>query len=205
MKLFSTLNDMHPRLKKKLEHSWAQVFYDHIFCKIDESQFAPLYCSDNGRPNFPVNILICLEAIKHLFDYTDEEILEQYAYNYQVNYAVGVLTLGELPLAERTFYEFRERVFKYTLEHPGEADLIFKQFEGLLDHFLKITKTSAIEQRTGSTFITPNIRRAGRLSLAYDVLVQGIKSIPEDLRTDSLRAAALPGRCSGCPDRVEFR
>jgi hypothetical protein len=193
MKLFSTLNDMHPRLKKKLEHSWAQVFYDHIFCKIDESQFALLYCSDNGRPNFPVNILICLEAIKHLFDYTDEEILEQYAYNYQVNYAVGVLTLGELPLAERTFYEFRERVFKYTLEHPGEADIVFKQFEGLLDHFLKITKTSAIEQRTDSTFITPNIRRAGRLSLAYDVLVQGIRSIPEDLRTDSLSKALAPG------------
>jgi hypothetical protein len=119
-----------------------------------------------GRPNFPVNILICLEAIKHLFDYTDEEILEQYSYNYQVNYAVGILTLGELPLAERTFYEFRERVFKYTLEHPGEADLIFKQFEILLDSFIKITNTSAIEQRTDSTFITPNIRRAGRLSLA---------------------------------------
>ena len=193
MKLFSTLNDMHPRLKKKLEHSWAQVFYDQVFCKIDESQFAPLYCSDNGRPNFPVNILICLEAIKHLFDYTDEEILEQYAFNYQVNYAVGILTLGELPLAERTFYEFRERVFKYTLEHPDETDLIFKQFEILLDSFIKITNTSAIEQRTDSTFITPNIRRAGRLSLAYDVLVQGIKTIPEDLRTDSLSKALAPG------------
>ena len=84
-------------------------------------------------------------------------------------------------------------MFKYTLEHPDEADLIFKQFEILLDSFLKITNTSAIEQRTDSTFITPNIRRAGRLSLAYDVLVQGIKSIPEDLRTDSLSKALAPG------------
>lgn len=193
MKLFSTLNDMHPRLKKKLEHSWAQVFYNHVFCKIDESRFASLYCFNNGRPNFPVNILICLEAIKHLFDYTDEEILEQYAFNYQVNYAVGNLTLGELPLAERTFYEFRERVFKYTLEHPGEADLVFKQFEILLGSFIKITNTSTMEQRTDSTFITPNIRRAGRLSLAYDVLVQGIKAIPEDLRTGSLSKVLAPG------------
>jgi hypothetical protein len=60
MKLFSTLNDMHPRLKAKLEQSWAQVFYDQVFSQIDESQFAPLYCPDNGRPNFPVNILVCL-------------------------------------------------------------------------------------------------------------------------------------------------
>lgn len=193
MKIFSTLNDMHARLKRKLEQSWAQVFYDHVFCKIDESQFAVLYCLNNGRPNFPVNILICLEAIKHLFDYTDEEILEQYSFNYQVNYAVGILTLGELPLAARTFYEFRDRVFKYTLEHPGEADLIFKQFETLLDHFLGATNTGAKEQRTDSTFVTPNIRRAGRLSLAYDVLVQAIKSIPETLRTDDLNKVLAPG------------
>ena len=197
LKLFSTLNDMHPRLKHRLEQSWAQVFYDHVFCQIDESQFAPLYCPDNGRPNFPVNILVCLEAIKHLFDYTDEEILEQYSYNYQVNYAVGILTLGELPLAPRTFYEFRERVFRYTLEHPGEADLVFKQFEALLAHFLDTTKTSAKEQRIDSTFIAPNIRRAGRLSLAYDVLVRAIKSIPEALRTDGLNKVLEPGYKTG--------
>ncbi len=185
---------MHPRLKKKLEHSWAQVFYDNVFCKIDESQFAVLYCLDNGRPDFQANILICLEAIKHLFDYTDEEILDEYSFNYQVNYAVGNLTLGELPLAARTFYEFRERVFKYTLEHPGEADLIFKQFETLLDYFLTITNTNTAEQRTDSTFVTPNIRRAGRLSLAYDVLVQAIKSLPgsaEDGRSEQGACARL--------------
>lgn len=81
----------------------------------------------------------------------------------------------------------------YTLEHPGEADLIFKQFEVLLAHFLNIIKTSASEQRTDSTFVTPNIRRAGRLSLAYDVLVQAIKSIPELLRTERLNKVLEPG------------
>ena len=25
-------------------------------------------------------------AIKHLFDYTDEEILDEYSFNYQINY-----------------------------------------------------------------------------------------------------------------------
>ena len=197
MKLFSTLNDMHPRLQRKLEQSWAQMFYDHIFRQIDESKFAPLYCPDNGRPNFPVNILIYLEAIKHLFDYTDEEILEQYSYNYQVNYDVGIITLGELPLAPRKFYEFRERVFRYTLKHPCKADLVFKQFEALFAHFLGTTQTSAKEQHTNSTFITPNIRRADRLSLAYDVLVQAIKPIPEALRTDGLNKVLAPGYKTG--------
>jgi hypothetical protein len=193
MKIFSTLNDMHPRLRNKLVQSWAQVFYDHVFCMIDESYFAPLYCLDNGRPNFPINILLSLEAIKHLFNYTDEDIFDQFSYNYQINYAVGILTLGELPLAARTLYEFRERVFKYALQHPGETDLIFKQFDLLLAHFLDITKTSAKEQRTDSTFVAPNIKRAGRLSLAFDVLVQAIKSIPAEMRTEQLNKVLEPG------------
>ncbi len=192
MKIFSTLNDMHPRLRNKLVQSWAQVFYDHVFCQIDESYFAPLYCLDNGRPNFPINILLSLEAIKHLFNYTDEDIFDQFSYNYQINYAVGILTLGELPLAPRTLYEFRERVFRYALEHPGEADLIFKQFDLLLAHFLDITNTSAKEQRTDSTFVAPNIKRAGRLSLAFDVLAQAIKVIPAELRTERLNKVLEP-------------
>jgi hypothetical protein len=193
MKVFSTLNDMHPRLRNKLAQSWAQVFYDHVFCQIDESCFAPLYCQGNGRPNFPVNILLALEAIKHLFNFTDEEILDEFSFNYQINYAVGILTLGELPLAPRTLYEFRERVFRYALEHPGEADLIFKQFDLLLAHFLDVTKTSAKEQRTDSTFVTPNIKRAGRLSLAFDVLEQAIKVIPAEMRTERLNKVLEPG------------
>jgi len=49
-----------------------------------------LYCNDNGRPNFPVNILLSLEIIKHLFDYADKEILEQFYFNFQVLYALGI-------------------------------------------------------------------------------------------------------------------
>lgn len=124
--MFSTFTDLHPRLKKQLKQSWAQLFYTHVFCQIDESCFAPLYCPDNGRPNFPVNILVALEIIKHYFDYTDEELLNEFSFNYQINYALGIYTLGKLPLAARTLYEFRERLFKYTLQHPGEADLNFR-------------------------------------------------------------------------------
>jgi len=47
---------MDPRFKKRLEKSWAGLFYKHVFCKIDEKLFAPLYSSNNGRPNFPINI-----------------------------------------------------------------------------------------------------------------------------------------------------
>jgi hypothetical protein len=55
-----------------------------------------------------VNILLFLEFIKHMKDYTDEGILEQFRFNYQVVYAVGLRNLGERYLAARTIYELRQ-------------------------------------------------------------------------------------------------
>lgn len=102
--LFSSLDSMDLRLAQKLQKSWAALFYQHVFCQIDENVFAPLYSSDNGRPNFPVNILMSLDLIKEIRDYTDEVLLDEYAYNFQISYALGLRTLGERYFAPRTLY-----------------------------------------------------------------------------------------------------
>ena len=49
-----------------------------------------------------MSILLSPELIKHMKDYTDEDILEQFRFSYQIMYAVGRRNLGELYLAERT-------------------------------------------------------------------------------------------------------
>jgi hypothetical protein len=184
--LFNSLNSMDSRLAHKLQNSWAALFYEHVFCQIDENSFLPLYCSDNGRPNFPVNILVGLDLIKHLKELTDEVLLDEYAFNYQISFALGLRTLGERYFAPRTLYEFRSRLYNYSLEHPNEADLIFAQFEKLTDHFIKTAGLSTSEGRMDSTQIMSNIKLGGRLSLAYDVLVSGVKALPETLLNDSL-------------------
>ncbi|HHY06737.1 MAG TPA: transposase [Clostridia bacterium] len=185
--LFNNLYTMDSRLVEKLKKSWAAFFYEHIFCKIDENLFAPLYCNDNGRPNFPVNILMGLDLIKEIRGYTDEVLFDEYAYNLQVSYALGLRTLGERYFAPRTLYEFRARLYNYSLEHPEEADLIFAQFEKLTEHFIEVAKLNTLEARMDSTQIMFNIKLAGRLSLAYDVLVNGIKALPEKLLNDTLK------------------
>lgn len=66
--LFESTNWMNPRIKAKLDKSWAPIFYKYVFCNIDEKPFSVLY-SDTGRPNFPVNIALSLEYIKHNIGY----------------------------------------------------------------------------------------------------------------------------------------
>jgi hypothetical protein len=43
-------------LRNKLASSWAEVFRNDVLVHIPEEAFAHLYCSDNGRPNFPPSL-----------------------------------------------------------------------------------------------------------------------------------------------------
>lgn len=185
--LFSHYQEMRPNIAKLLENTWAPVFYREVFCKIDEEPFACLYCQDNGRPNFPVNILLALEIIKHINNYTDKQLLEQFYFNYQVLYALGIRNIGQVYIAERTLYEFRERVFNYLVEHPDKEELLFEQFNILVKNFIQVLGLKTDELRIDSTLVSPYIKKAGRLSLAYDVLVQAVKALPEELLTEELK------------------
>jgi len=182
---------MNTRILEKLNKSWAPIFYEHVFCNIDEEPFAVLY-GTTGKPNFPVNMLLSLEYIKHMKGLSDLELLEDFYFDYLVNYAVGIKTLGEMNLAERTLYYFRERVYQYCWDNPGKDDLLFGQFINLLSDFSKKAGLSLAEQRLDTTLFMSNIKKAGRISLAYDVLIKAVKAIPENDRTGALAKALEP-------------
>jgi hypothetical protein len=123
---------------------------------------------------------------------TDLDILDDFYFDYLINYAVGIRTLGEYNLAERTLNYFRKRVYKYSLENPEGCDLLFEQFINLLHIFAEKAGVSLEEQRTDTTLFMSNIKKSGRMSLAYDVLVQAVKAIPQEKRTDALRKVLEP-------------
>ena len=183
---------MHPRILEKLKKSWAPIFYEEVFKRINEEPFAVLY-DTIGKPNFPVNILLSLEYIKSIKDCNDLELIDSFHFDYLVNYAVGMRALGDINLADRTLYYFRERVYQHILENPGAEDLLFGQFLNLLHNFAEKAKIVLDMQRTDTTMFTANIKKAGRLALAYDVLVKAVKEIPDGKCPESLSQVLLPG------------
>ena len=62
--LFSSINDLPPKKRQRLEASWAGTFYTEFFSRIDEDIFAVLYSDQASRPNAPVNVLVGLEVLK---------------------------------------------------------------------------------------------------------------------------------------------
>ena len=61
--LFSDLDYLSDKALKRLENSWAGVFYDGFFYLLDESVFSILYSDKPSRPNIPINVLVGLETL----------------------------------------------------------------------------------------------------------------------------------------------
>ena len=166
--LFSSVNDLPPKQRERLEASWAETFYTEFFCRIDEDRFAVLYSENASRPNAPVNVLVGLEVLKAGFGWSDAQLEEQLSYNMQVRYALGYRDFAEGYLELRTVYNFRRRLTEHMRE-TGE-NLLEQVFEQVTDEQIKALELKTDKLRMDSTLVSSNIRQMSRLQLLVEVL-----------------------------------
>jgi len=57
---------------------------------------------------------------------------------------------------------------------------------------MELAQVKTDEQRMDSTFVSPNIQKAGRMALAFDVLLHAVEQCPEEILPDTLREVATP-------------
>jgi hypothetical protein len=162
---------------KRLDKSWAPAFRKEIFEKIDERRYAGLYSTIDSRPNFPVNIWVGLEILKGMFDYTDEELLDQFHFNLLTARALGQGNLGDITLSERTLYYNRARLLDY--EARTGRNLLEEEFQAITDEALAKLKINAKVQRMDSSMVGSFIKQMSRLELIAKVLQNFYRDLPE--------------------------
>jgi len=185
-RLFSTLDELSPRMREKLNLSWAGTFRREVFERLNEEPFAVLYSTEASRPNVPVNVLIGLEVLKAGFGWTDEQMYEHFTFDLQVRYALGYVQLSEGYFAIRTVYEFRRRLSEY-IQVTGE-NLFEAAFEQVTDEQIEAFGVRTEELRTDSTQIASHIRQYSRLHLLVEVLQRVRRMLSE---TDQAKYADL--------------
>ena len=111
--LLDSLSGLTTREQKALENSWAKVFAEEIFPKIDEERFSVLYSNKASRPNTPVNVIIGALIIKELFDLSDDEMVENLMLDPRYQYALHTTSFAEQPLSDKTLSRFRKRCYDY--------------------------------------------------------------------------------------------
>ena len=193
--LTSHVDELPEKLRKRLENSWAGVFYREFFCRLNEAAFEGLYVDFPSRPNVPVNVLVGLEYLKAGNGWTDEEMYDAYCYDVQVRYALGYRQLGEGDFDLRTLYYFRERLSRQ-MQETG-INLLDQAFEQVTDQQIAAFRLKTGKQRTpalaagasvDSTLVASNIRRMGRVQLLVEVLQRVQRMLNE---SDQERYAAV--------------
>jgi len=163
------------RERRILDASWAKPFAEKIFPRIDESRFDVLYCSDNGRPNTPVNVIIGALILKELMRDTDEELLDEVTFDSRYQYALHLTSYDEIPFSDRTVSRFRERLYLHELD-TGE-DLLKGEIEHLASEFSKMMKINGKLKRMDSAMVSSNCKKMGRLELMYTCVANMVKAI----------------------------
>ena len=153
------------REQKALEKSWAKVFADEIFPAIDEKRFSVLYSNKASRPNTPVNVIVGALIIKELFDYSDDEMVENLMLDFRLQYALHTTSFEEQPLSDKTLSRFRRRCYDYETLH--NKDLYHDCVKDLSASIAKLMRTSGKIRRMDSMMIESNIRKLSRMELVY--------------------------------------
>jgi hypothetical protein len=175
--LYGMVHQFPMGVMKRLDNSWAPAFRKLIFEEIDEHRYAKLYSTIESRPNFPVNVWVGLEIIKGMFDYTDEELIDQFHFNLLTARALGQDNLGDLTLSERTLYYNRERLLDY--EARTGNNLLEEEFQAITDDALAKLKINAKVQRMDSSMVGSFIKQMSRLELITKVLQNFYRELPE--------------------------
>ncbi len=177
---FNTVGQLPYGVKKMMDKSWAPRFRELVFKRIDERRYAELYSDIDSRPNFPVNIWVGLEVIKGMFDYTDEELIEQFHFNLLTAYALGLENLGEVTLAERTLYYNRKRLLEY--EAQTGRNLLEEEFQAMAENTLEELGLNTKIQRMDSSFVGSFIKQMSRLELIVKVLQNFYRDLDDEAR-----------------------
>lgn len=166
--LLSDVNGLPPRLRERLQRSWAATFREEVFLRIDEAAFGVLYSAKDSRPNTPVNVLIGLEILKAGHQWSDEELHEHFSFDLQVRYAVGCDGFGDGDFSLRTLYYFRQRVVEHALR-TGQ-NLLTTVFQQVTAAQLTALGLRTDQQRLDSTMVLANIADLSRLELLIVLL-----------------------------------
>lgn len=158
------------REQKALENSWAHIFATEVFPSIDEKRFSVLYSSKASRPNAPVNVTVGALIIKELFDYSDDEMVENLMLDLHLQYALHTTSFEEQPLSDKTLSRFRKRCYDY--ENLHNVDLYHECVKDLSDKIAKMMKLNGRIRRMDSMMIEANIRKLSRLELMYTCIAK---------------------------------
>jgi len=157
--MFDPFPFLGPKRKQRIEESWAKVFREHILPMLPVEKIFSKYDPVFGAPTKELYAMIGLMVIQHMHDLTDEEAVDQFAYNLQWHYALNITSTADAAayVSPKTLWNMRDLLI--------ERNLYQVIFEEVAKKLADVFKVDVAKQRFDSVHIFSNMRHLGRLGL----------------------------------------
>jgi len=157
--LFDPWSFLSPKRRELLDNSWAGLFKKELLCELPVSKVAPFFNDDFGRPTKEMYTVLGALLLQQTHDLTDEETVNQLAFNIQWHYALNITEESDSAkyICPKTLWNMRSIVVDNTL------DAII--FDHITDRLAKVFKVTTDNQRIDSVHIKSNMRRLGRIGI----------------------------------------
>jgi hypothetical protein len=157
--IFDPWSYMSPKRRDMLGRSWAGLFKEHILCHLPVNKLAPFFNDAFGRPTKELHTVLGVLILQENFDFTDEETVNQLAFNIQWHYALNIPEESDTAkyICPKTLWNMRCIIVDNNL------DAIL--FETITDRLARVFNVDTSKQRIDSVHIKSNMRRLGRIGI----------------------------------------
>ncbi len=157
--LFDPFPFLGPKRKQRIEASWAKVFREHILPILPVEKVFSKYDLAMGAPTKELYAMLGLMVIQQMHDLTDEEAVDQFAYNLQWHYALNITSTADADayVSPKTLWTMRSLL--------SERNLYQDIFNEVTTKLAEVFSVDVSKQRFDSVHIFANMRHLGRIGL----------------------------------------
>jgi len=157
--MFNPFEHLGPKRLALLESSWAHLFREEILHRLPAEKLFPLYNESRGRQTKELYAMLGLVLLQQMEDLTDEETVQQFAFNILWQYALNVTDASDFSsyVSPRSLWTMRD--------HVGRLGLDQALFENVSEALTKLFDLDTSKQRLDSVHIFSNMAHLGRIRL----------------------------------------
>jgi len=157
--MFDPFPFLGPKRKERIEASWAKVFREHILPNLPVEKVFSKYDPVMGAPTKELYAMLGLMIIQQMQDLTDEEAVDQFAYNIQWHYALNITSTDDADayVSPKTLWTMRDIL--------TEEGIYTTMFDEVTKKLSEVFSVDVSKQRFDSVHIFSNMRHLGRIGL----------------------------------------
>jgi len=157
--MFNPFEHLGPKRLALLESSWAHLFREEILHRLPAEKLFPLYSEFRGRRTKELYAMLGLVLLQQMEDLTDEETVQQFAFNLLWQYALNITDATDFSsyVSPRTLWTMRDIVARNNLHQT--------LFENVTETLQKLFDLDPSKQRLDSVHLFSNMRHLGRVRL----------------------------------------